>query len=77
MLPAQFDRELYLAFTGLRRRRKLTGVRNHVAVAVEDLHLWRLKVRSVEQIKHFYPELQLRPFMPQRPVLEKSGIEIP
>src|SRR5216683_1827483 len=75
-LPAPFECELYLALAGLRRRRQLAGVWNHVAVTVEDLHLWRLKVGAVEQIERLDPELQPRTVAQHRPVLEQGRIDI-
>src|SRR5262249_56179764 len=75
-LPPEFHGELNLALARLRRRRQLPGIWNHVAASVEDLHFRRLQVRRVEQIERFDAELQSRPVVRQRPVLDQGRLEL-
>lgn len=70
-LPIQFQPELDLAFARLRRTGELARVWNQSARSIEDLYFRTLKIRFVEQIESFRPELQPHPFTEEEPVLEK------
>src|SRR5438874_1433090 len=75
-LPVHLERELHLPLGRLSRRRELAGRGNDVAAAVEDLRLRHLKVRAVEEVEGFDPELQAARVVSERPVLQKGGIEV-